>query len=111
MFLLGVLVNLGAEYEIISNVEAGYGRVDIVLLHKKDKSKPAIVMELKKINKFRNETKDEALHKAVEQIEEKGYITLAKKRGYENILAFGVVFDRKRCWVEKINREEKSIEL
>ncbi|SFV75089.1 Conserved protein, with a weak D-galactarate dehydratase/altronate hydrolase domain [hydrothermal vent metagenome] len=100
MFLLGILTNLSNSYEIISNTEAGYGRVDIVLLHKKEKTKPAIVMELKKINKFQEETKEEALQKAVKQIQEKAYISLAKKRGYNNILAFGLVFDGKRCWVK-----------
>ena len=59
MLLLGILLNLSNEYEIISNNEAGYGRVDIVLLHKNDKTKPAIIMELKKIRRY--ETKDEAL--------------------------------------------------
>jgi len=101
MFLLGVLTNLSRDYEIISNTEAGYGRVDIILLHKENKSKPAIIMELKKIRK--SETKDEALQKAVNQIKDKNYIALAKKKGYNNIIAFGLVFDGKRCWVKLEN--------
>jgi len=79
MFLLGILVNLSNEYEIISNIEAGYGRVDIVLLPKKDKEKLAIVMELKEIDEFEEETKEKALDKAVKQIKEQEYISLAKK--------------------------------
>lgn len=102
MFLLGILVNLSGKYEIISNVEAGFGRVDIMLLHKEDKSKPAIIMELKEIDEFEEETKDKALDKAVEQIKQNDYISLAQKRGYKNILAFGLVFDGKRCWVKEI---------
>ena len=102
MFLLGILVNLSAKYEIISNTEAGYGRVDIVLLHKEDKTKPAIIMELKEIDEFEEETKEKALEKAVEQIKQNDYISLAKKRGYENILAFGLVFDGKRCWIKEV---------
>jgi len=102
MFLLGILTNLSNSYEIISNAEAGYGRVDIILLHKKDKNRPAIVMELKEIDEFEEETKEEALQKAVKQIEEKNYIALAQKRGYNNILAFGVVFDGKRCWIKNL---------
>ncbi len=103
MFLLGILVNLSGEYEIISNTEAGYGRVDIVLLHKEDKTKPAIIMELKEIDEFEEETKEKALEKAVEQIKQNDYISLAKRKGYENILAFGLVFDGKRCWIKEIN--------
>jgi len=98
---LGLLVNLN-DYEIISNQEAGYGRVDIILLHKRDKNRLAIVMELKTIDEFEEETKEKALLSAVKQIEEKEYISLVKKRGYKNILAFGVVFDGKRVWVKKV---------
>ena len=56
-FLLGILVSLN-DYEVISNKETGFGRVDIILLHKEDKSRPAIIMELKTIDVFEAETKD-----------------------------------------------------
>ena len=100
-FLLGLLVNL-SDYEIISNQEAGYGRVDIILLHKTDKNRLAIIIELKTIDEFEEETKEKALENAVKQIQEKEYIALVQKRGYENILSFGVVFDGKRVWVKQI---------
>jgi len=100
-FLLGILVNL-SDYEIISNQEAGYGRVDIILVHKRDKNRLAIVMELKTIDEFEEETKDKALESAVEQIKEKEYISLVQKRGYNDILSFGVVFDGKRVWVKEV---------
>jgi len=100
-FFLGLLVNLG-DYEVISNQEAGYGRVDIILLHKEDKKRLAIVIELKIIDDFIEETKERALESAVEQIKEKEYVALVKKREYENILSFGVVFDGKRVWVKKL---------
>jgi hypothetical protein len=97
--MLGMLVSLN-DYEVISNKEAGYGRVDIIILHRQDKTKPAIVMELKIIDEFDEETKDSALEKAVKQIKEKEYIAYVKNRGYNNIFAFGLVFDGKRCWVK-----------
>jgi hypothetical protein len=97
-FFLGLLVNL-SDYEIISNKEAGYGRVDIIVLHKEDKEKLALVIELKTIDEFEEETKEKALISAVKQIEEKAYVSEVQKKGYENILAFGVVFDGKRVWV------------
>ena len=99
-FLLGILVSL-ESYEVISNREVGLGRVDIVLLHKTDKNRLAIIMELKKINKFREKTKEMALSNALEQIEEKRYEVEAKKRGYNHILKMGVVFDGKRIWVKR----------
>jgi hypothetical protein len=99
-FFLGLLVNL-SDYEIISNKEAGYGRVDIIVLHKEDKEKLALVIELKTIDEFEEETKEKALISAVKQIEEKAYVSEVQKKGYENILAFGVVFDGKRVWVKE----------
>jgi DNA-binding transcriptional MerR regulator len=101
MFMLGMLVSLD-EYEVISNKEAGYGRVDVILLHKEDKKKPAIVMELKIIDEFENEKKKKALKSAVKQIKEREYISYVKERGYKNIFAFGLVFDGKRCWIKEV---------
>ena len=99
MFMLGMLVSLN-DYEVISNKEAGYGRVDVIILHREDKTKPAIVMELKIIDKFNKEKKKSALKSAVKQIKEKEYISYVKSRKYYNIFAFGLVFDGKRCWVK-----------
>ena len=100
-FLLGLLVNL-SEYEIISNQESGFGRLDVMVLHKFDKSRPAIIMELKTIDEFEEETREKALKSAVKQIKDKEYITTANKRGYFNIYAFGVVFEGKRVWVKEV---------
>jgi len=99
-FLLGILVSL-RDYEVISNRETGLGRVDIILLHKEDKKKLAIIMELKSINKFRERTKEKALENALKQIDDKKYEVEVKKRGYKNILKMGVVFDGKRVWVKQ----------
>jgi hypothetical protein len=99
-FLLGILINL-TDYEVISNRESGLGRVDIILFHKKDKKRLAIIMELKTIDKFEEETKEQALQNALKQIEEKKYEVEVKKRGYKNILKMAVVFDGKRVWVKR----------
>ncbi len=99
-FLLGILINLN-DYEVISNRESGLGRVDIILLHKEDKSRLAIIMELKTIDEFEEETKELSLDKALKQIEKKRYEIEVKKRGYSNILKMGVVFDGKRVWVKR----------
>jgi hypothetical protein len=58
-------------------------------------------MELKKINRFQESNKDTALKKAPKQIEKKNYEVEVKKRGYNNILKMGVVFDGKRVWVKR----------
>jgi hypothetical protein len=56
---------------------------------------------LKKINRFQESNKDTALKKALKQIEKKKYEVEVKKRGYNNILKMGVVFDGKRVWVKQ----------
>jgi len=99
-FLLGILISLD-DYEVISNRESGLGRVDIILLHREDRERLAIIMELKSIDEFEEETKETALTNALIQIEEKKYEVEAKKRGYANILKMGVVFDGKRVWVKQ----------
>ncbi len=99
-FLIGILISLN-DYEVISNRESGLGRVDIILLHKEDKNRLAIIMELKTIDEFEEETTEKALDKALRQIEEKRYEVEVKKRGYSNILKMGVVFDGKRVWVKR----------
>ncbi|MEA2029734.1 MAG: AAA family ATPase [Campylobacterota bacterium] len=98
-FFLGLLVNL-SDYEVISNAEAGYGRVDILLYHKDDKSQLALVIELKSIRM--REDKESALENAVNQIKAQEYPSSLIKKGYNNILAFALVFDGKRVWIREV---------
>jgi hypothetical protein len=39
---------------------------------------------------------------AVNQIKDREYISAVQKKGYDNILSFGVVFDGKRVWVQEV---------
>jgi hypothetical protein len=104
-FILGLLVNLSPYYEVNSEKESGYGRYDISIIPK-DKTKKAIIMELKTIRK--NETKDEALESALNQIEERKYETEILKRGINDIDKLAVVFDGKRVWVRQIRKNRKG---
>ena len=99
-FLLGILVNLSPDYEIESNRESGYGRYDIALIPK-DKARLGIIMELKIVDDFYEETKDIALTAALAQIEEKAYEAGLRKRGITDILILAVTFDGKRVWVRE----------
>ena len=99
-FLLGILVNLSPDYEIESNRESGYGRYDIALIPK-DKARLGIIMELKIVDDFYEETKDIALTAALAQIEEKAYEAGLRKRGVMDILILAVTFDGKRVWVRE----------
>jgi hypothetical protein len=99
-FILGMLVTLSGKYEVESEKESGYGRYDISIIPK-DKSKKAIIMELKTIDEFENETKEQALKSAVKQINERQYETAILKRGIKDILKLGVIFDGKRVWAKE----------
>ena len=98
-FILGLLVGLQDEYEIKSNRESGYGYFDVMLIPK-DKKQKGIVIELKKLNKRRKEKVEDALEKALNQIEEKKYEQELLDRGIKDILKLGIVADGKRVWVK-----------
>ena len=99
-FLLGMLVGLKDQYEVYSEKESGFGRFDVSVVPK-DKTKTAIIMELKSIDTFNNETKEETLDAALAQIEERQYETLLRQQGCQHIMKLAVTFDGKRVWVKK----------
>jgi len=98
-FLLGMLISLKDRYEVYSENESGYGRFDVSVIPK-DKSKQAIIMELKSIDPFRNETKDQTLLAALQQIEDRQYETALRQQGCTNIMKVAVTFDGKRVWAK-----------
>jgi len=97
-FILGILVSLQQTHEVKSNRESGYGRYDIMIIPK-DINKKGIIMELKKIDDFEEDTKEMVLEKALKQIEEKQYETELIDRGIKDILKLAVVFKGKEVWV------------
>jgi len=98
-FLLGMLIGLKDRYEVYSEKESGYGRFDVSVIPK-DKSKQAIIMELKSIDTFNNETKDQTLESALRQIEDRRYETILRQQGCVNIMKIAVTFDGKRVWAK-----------
>jgi len=104
-FLLGMLIRLKGRYEVYSEKESGYGRFDVSVIPiiPNDKSQQAIIMELKSIDTFNNETKDQALDAALKQIEERNYETVLRQQGCTNIMKVAVTFDGKRVWAKMIS--------
>ena len=68
-----------------SNRESGYGRYDIMLepIDKTNEKYPGIVIEFKVINPRKENTLEETVASALEQIEEKNYDAELIKRGVE----------------------------
>lgn len=91
-FLTGILSFAG--YKIKSNSEKGEGRPDLVLTD--EQHGRAIIFELKRTKEFSK--MDQLCGEALVQIERMGY---ARAFGdeYEEVLAYGVCFFRKRCRV------------
>ena len=58
-------------------------------------------MELKVVDDFYDETEEQALAAALQQIQEKEYEAGLRKRGITNILILAVTFDGKRVWVRE----------
>jgi len=107
-FVLGMLLNLGQEYEISSNRELGYGRYDILAVHRKDRSRPAILMEMKSITGFYEEDPEKAIEDAMRQIGTRAYAKELEARGYDNIIRIVVVSDGKKVWIRQVPEKEKG---
>ena len=101
-FMLGMILILKNEYEITSNGFAGKGRYDLLLKPKNVlEGKEGIIFELKIVNansdeKFSGDKLKEKLEKecevALNQIDEKEYVSVLKNAGVERILKIGIVF-------------------
>ena len=101
-FMLGMILILKNEYEITSNGFAGKGRYDLLLKPKNVlEGKEGIIFELKVVNansdeKFSGDKLKEKLEKecevALNQIDEKEYVSVLKNAGVERILKIGIAF-------------------
>ncbi|MCE3239398.1 MAG: Protein of unknown function (DUF1703)/Predicted AAA-ATPase [Gammaproteobacteria bacterium] len=105
-FYHGLMIGLTASlhnstnYEIQSNKESGYGRYDYMIFSR-DKSRPTLLLEFKKVDAVKDIKKlkthlEEAAHEALKQVDEKGYLSEAKRRGSTHILKIGLAFCGKR---------------
>ncbi len=101
-FVIGLLVRLSGEYEVKSNQESGFGRYDVMLIPRNPQSpRGGIIIEFKKVNVKRGETKDRAIAQAFQQIEEKNYASVLKARGVQRIRKLAIVFKGKQVWVKE----------
>jgi hypothetical protein len=64
-----------------------------------DKTKKAIIIELKSVQRTRHKDPEKAIKEAFLQIENKGYEKELLAEGYENITKMAIVTDKKEVWV------------
>ena len=98
-FVLGMLVGLRDSYYVNSNRESGIGRYDI-MLEPQDKKGNSFIMEFKVADSFEDESIEEVIASAKKQIEEKGYESNLKERGFTNITKMVFAFKGKECKME-----------
>ena len=102
--VLGLMVDQVDNYILNSNRESGYGRYDIMLepIDKTNEKYPGIVIEFKVINPRKENTLEETVASALEQIEEKNYDAELIKRGVkeENIHHYGFAFRGKEVLID-----------
>jgi hypothetical protein len=100
-FVLGLLVQLEDEYEVLSNRESGIGRYDVMLIPKNINNN-GIIIEFKSVRLSKNESLDELLDQALKQIVDKKYDTELKRKGVKNIIKWAIAFKGKEVKVGKI---------
>jgi hypothetical protein len=98
-FVLGLLLNLRDDHEVISNRESGYGRYDVMIIPK-DTNKLGIVIEFKKVNI--DEDLKGAVEGALKQIEDKQYKQDLVRKGIEDVLEIGIAFSGKKVMVKAL---------
>ena len=95
-FVLGLMVDMGNNYIVLSNRESGFGRYDMKI-EKKDGSL-GVILEFKFVKE--EEKMEEMAQVALDQIEENKYYNDMKERGIPNILKYGIAFNNKKAVVK-----------
>ncbi|MCD6463785.1 MAG: AAA family ATPase [Thermotogae bacterium] len=98
VFLLGMLSIAINGYEVESELESGYGRLDVVIYPKERKyGNYAAIFEVKRADS--EEKLEELVKQALEQIKERKYYTKMKSKGL-GIIAFGIAFSGKKALIK-----------
>lgn len=100
-FVLGLLVELQDRYVITSNRESGFGRYDVMLEPKNPGVNDAIILEFKVFNKRKEQSLEDTVWAARQQIEEKNYAAQLTERGIaaEHIRSYGFAFQGKQVLI------------
>ena len=99
-FVLGMLIDLRKEYQILSNRESGYGRYDVMLVPKKEDMN-AYVIEFKVFNHRKEKDLEETVKSGLAQIKDKNYDAdlLAKGISKDRIFHYCFAFEGKKILI------------
>ena len=100
--ILGLMVDLQADYIITSNRESGFGRYDVMIEPKNPAENPAVIMEFKVFNARKEKTLEDTVEAALNQIEEKQYDATLLSKGIpvERIYKYGFAFEGKKVLID-----------
>jgi hypothetical protein len=99
-FVVGLLLSLEDTHIVRSNRESGFGRADVLI--KPRSAGPGAVLELKVIDTEYQETREQALDRAVAQLVDREYASEVRAAGATVVHQYAVVFDGKRCWARMV---------
>ncbi|MCD7762765.1 MAG: ATP-binding protein [Lachnospiraceae bacterium] len=97
-FTLGIIADLYRTHILTSNRESGFGRYD-VCIEPKDKVKDGIVIEFKVFDPQKEETLEDTIKRALDQIEDKKYEADLKARGVTKVRKYGFAFKGKEVLI------------
>lgn len=100
-FVLGLLANLQNVFEIRSNVEAGYGRADILMIPKTATYSVGYIIEFKSVQTEKNGKKE--TDGALSQIRKKEFIAALSHAGVpmEKIVKLAIILQGKSIHVQQ----------
>lgn len=97
-FYHGVLIGMLNDYQVVSNQESGEGRFDLAVLPAYAKER-GLLFEVKVVKNM--EHMEIAAEQACRQIKDRKYLEGLYKKGYTDIVAYGIVFCKKSCLIVK----------
>ena len=100
-FYHGLLLGMMSEYQVVSNQESGLGRSDITLLPISRLSR-GVLLELKVAK--REEDLQKLAEQACKQIIDMKYMEGLQRKGYEDIVGYGIAFYKKSCIIQYVKK-------
>ena len=99
-FVLGLMVELADRYVITSNRESGFGRYDVIL-EPREKNLDAFILEFKVFDPDEEDTLEDTVKEALNQIECKQYAASLREKGIspKRIRTYGFAFEGKKVLI------------